>query len=266
MNKIIGTALPLIGRVFTPMAMVVFLTYEIVQSQAVDGWWATAVLLGAACTAVGVEVVGILSGHALERFWRVGDTNRAIVSFVLLAVYTVAGIVILQGTVLVVIPVIAAVLYLTAALVEGVEWQMAQVAEETAVVAQFNLEQAKLDADHKRQLERDQALANAEATKEREREETERIRIQAETKAAVATARAAVKVAKRPTDTRQVTRQDTGILPADWRQLTDLQRYELAHATRDERDAIMPKLADRTHRLWHERLDKIASQNGNFLV
>ena len=73
--------LPTIGRVFTPAAMLVFLTYEIVGSQEVSGGWVWAVTIGAALTAVGVEAVGIMAGHTLEGYWRMGDKLRTAVFF-----------------------------------------------------------------------------------------------------------------------------------------------------------------------------------------
>ena len=57
-----------------------------------------------------------------------------------------------------------------------------------------------------------------------------------------------------------------GILPTDWRQLSHQQKHSLASSTREERENIFPELADRTRREWHNRLDKIAAQNGNYVV
>jgi hypothetical protein len=63
---------------------------------------------------------------------------------------------------------------------------------------------------------------------------------------------------------RQDIRQDAGNLPDDWRQLTNGQRRDLAHATREEREDMFPELAGRTRREWHRRLDEIAAQNGSY--
>lgn len=80
----------------------------------------------------------------------------------------------------------------------------------------------------------------------------------------------AVKLAKIESGPAKNRRQENGKidgnLPHDWRQLSRQQRHDLAHATREERDEMIPELADRTRRLWHERLDKIAVQNGNYEV
>ena len=74
------------------------------------------------------------------------------------------------------------------------------------------------------------------------------------------------KEAAKPTATsRQDTRQDTGNLPADWRQVTPAQRHELAHMTREQRAKIMPELSERAERDWHNRLDEIAAKNGAYM-
>lgn len=249
MNKTIGSFLPFIGRIFTPAAMVVFLTYEISRSQPVDGWWQLAVVIGAAATAVGVEVVGILSGHALEGFWRVGDTTRAAVAFILLLIYTAAGIVILRhNTTLLPIPIIAAVLYIVAALVDGLETAVSRQSGQDAAQEAFEREQAAKDRELARELKRQAQADN--------------------------TAVSLAKVeAKKQASSGQDKRQDTGNLPdelgkipADWRQVSKGQRRELAHMTREERAEIMPNLSKRAQTDWHNRLDEIAAQNGGYKV
>jgi hypothetical protein len=239
-NKLVGSILPLIGRVATPAAMVVFLAHEISSSQAVNGGWQTAVILGAIATAVGIEIVGILSGHALEGFWRVGDKGRAGVAFILLIVYTAAGIVILRhNPTLLPIPIIAAVLYIVAALVDGLETAVSRQSSHDTAQDTFEREQNAKDRDLARQLKKEEQAA----------------------KTAVSLARIEAKSAP---PQRHDTRQDVGEIPADWRQVTRKQRRELAHLSREERELIMPKIAPRTRRDWHDRLDNIAKQNGGY--
>jgi hypothetical protein len=72
------------------------------------------------------------------------------------------------------------------------------------------------------------------------------------------------KAMAQPARTAATERQDSGNLPGDWRQLTEAQRHHLAHLPREERAAMLPD-APRTRRLWNERLDKIAAQNGNYM-
>lgn len=283
MNKTIGSILPLVGRVFTPAAMVVFLTYEITRSQPIGGWWQTAVIIGAAATAVGVEVVGILSGHALEVSWRINDKARAAVAFILLLIYTGAGVWILRhNATLMPIPIIAAVVYLVAALVDGLEVVRAKQASDEAQRQAFELEQqaaAQTQAQElallaqaaaERQAEEDArqlAFEREQAARDRELERELKRQAQAD-KTALSLAQIE---AKKAATFRQDARQDTskmppenGALPGDWRQVTRQQRRDLAHMTREERAQIMPELSERAQRDWHNRLDEIAKQNGEY--
>ena len=85
-----------LARIITPLAMVVFLAYEINQSMTVTGWWRFALLIGSIGTAIGIEIVGILAGHALDGFWQLGDKTRTRLSLVLLVVYTAVAVYILR--------------------------------------------------------------------------------------------------------------------------------------------------------------------------
>lgn len=162
--------LPTIGRVFTPMAMLVFLTYEIVGSQTVTGGWRVAVLIGAGLTSIGVEVVGIMAGHTFEGYWRTGDKVRTAVSFFLLMIYMIAGIVILRhNSALLPIPVIATVVYLVSALAQSLEIEQAKVGTADEARMAFDLEQEALDRQAERENERIKTEAMAQAKIERVR-------------------------------------------------------------------------------------------------
>lgn len=69
-----------------------------------------------------------------------------------------------------------------------------------------------------------------------------------------------------PQPQRQDVRRVSGELPTDWRQLSRQDRRVLAHAPREKREEMFPELAERTRREWHNRLDKIAAQNGEYVV
>ncbi|NJN53573.1 MAG: hypothetical protein HC804_01755 [Anaerolineae bacterium] len=142
------------ARVCTPAAMVVFLSYELSQSLAVTGWWQVAMLAGSVATAVGIEIVGILAGHTLEGYWRIGDVGRAALSFVLLLLYTCTAVYVLKGnTVLMVVPIVAMVVYLVAALADGLQTAVSQQEESTAVQSAYDLERQRADDEHQRKLE-----------------------------------------------------------------------------------------------------------------
>lgn len=179
--------LPTIGRIFTPMAMLVFLTYEIVGSQTVTGGWKTAVLIGAGLTSIGVEVVGIMAGHTFEGYWRIGDRVRTAVSFFLLMVYMIAGIVILwHNSALLPIPIIATVVYLVSALAQSLEIEQEKSKTVDVARATFDLEEAKKDREHKRMLELKQ-IEEASQLKLAQSEQAAKIKLaQEQTKLALA--------------------------------------------------------------------------------
>jgi len=183
--------LPTIGRIFTPAAMLVVLTYEISTSQNVTGAWLWAILIGAAATAVGVEAVGILAGHTFEAYWRVGDNGRARLALALLGVYTIAGLVILWGNwALMPIPIIAAVVYLVSGLAESLTAQQAKEAASNERQAVFEMEQQAKDREWQRQLEAKKLEADT-AVKLAQEENKKEVEIAAEkAKATIANAQA----------------------------------------------------------------------------
>jgi Skp family chaperone for outer membrane proteins len=226
-----------IARFITPVAMVVFLAYEIQNSMQIDGYfWKIAVIIGAVATAIGIEFVGIVSGDSLEGFLNIENNNRAIVSGIALLIYVGVSMYILRhNEALFPVPIIAAILYVVSAMKESLHTYKAAKQKDKELETQFDIEQRTLNAQLGRELK----------AKELELKHTEKLaRIEAKSKT--------------------IKRQDSGNLAADWRQLTKEQRRELAHATREERESLFPQLATRTRREWHSRLDKIAAQNGTY--
>lgn len=154
--------LSIAARILTPLAMVVFLSYELSQSLAVTGLWYVALLIGSVCTAVGIEIVGILAGHTLEGYWRIGDAWRGLLSFALLLAYTVTAVYILAGTSLIIVPIIAAIVYILASLTDGLETAVNRQEVATAVRQTFDLEQEARENDHRREMETRQAGLKAQ--------------------------------------------------------------------------------------------------------
>lgn len=155
--------LSMIARILTPLAMVVFLAHEISQTLPTESWWYWLMLAGAACTAVGIEIVGILAGHTMEGFWRMGDPGRAVLAFLLLLTYTAVAVYILRGTALVVVPVIAAIVYVLAALTDGLHTAENQQAQDTAVRSRFDLQQEAQDRELERTIRKERELAKISA-------------------------------------------------------------------------------------------------------
>jgi hypothetical protein len=141
------------GRIATPMAMVAILFYEISHSVSVDGWWVYIIMAGALGSAVGIEIVGILSGVTLERFWRIHDRPRTLLALVLLITYTIVAMYILRhNTILWPIPIIAAVVYLVSALAESAGEIIEQQVTNQADAAAWQRRQEEQEAEFERQL------------------------------------------------------------------------------------------------------------------
>lgn len=239
-----GKILIWLAIITTPAAMVAFLTLEIRGSIESPGTaiWTIVISAGAFLSAVGVETTGILSGHAFERFTRRKEWIRAtVVLFFLIAYTAVAMRILWENEMLRYIPLVAAIVYVLAALVEGVESVEESEHEATTKQNEFDLEQQAKDREHQREMK-----AIAAANKHAEK------MAQIETGAA--------------TSKRRDVRHDNGEIPGDWRQLTRQQKHKLAHATREEREEMFPSIEPRTRRDWHVRLDKIAAQNGEYVV
>jgi hypothetical protein len=231
--------LPTIGRIFTPAAMLVVLTYEITTSQTVTGGWAIAILIGAAATAVGIEAVGILAGHTFEAYWRAGDNGRARLALLLLGIYTAAGVYILWGNrALLPIPVVAAVVYLVSGLAESLTAAQVQQARQTAVRSAFELEQEREDRELERELRRQQQADDT----------------------AVQLAKIEVK-AKTVTNRVNNSRSDAGQLPGDFRLLTHADKRLITTLTTGELEE-MAGISDSTARRWKRQVAANGHLNG----
>lgn len=239
MNQLkLTNILPTIGRLLTPVAMLVALTYEIVSSQAdVTGGWVVAIHIGAAATAVGVEAVGIMAGHVFEGFWRIGDKARSAVAFGLLLIYTGAGLFILRdNAALLPVPIIAAVVYLVAGLAESLTETQTQQAQQTAVQSAFELEEEKKDRELERELRRQE---------------------QAD-KTAVQLARVEAKTVRKPAVT---SRLDSGHLPGDARLHTREHKALIKTLTTSEIEQ-MAGVSDSTARRWKRQVTANGHLNG----
>lgn len=122
-------------------------------------------------SAAGLELVGILSGHAAVKFWRLGDDIKAAICGVILVAYVLLGISGLQGWLVkgVVMFLIAPLVYLLVALQESAgvaentqetieNRNLAQEAEETEFKRKVQLAQMRLK--HEERLARIQARAS----------------------------------------------------------------------------------------------------------
>lgn len=128
-----------------------------------------------AVSAAGLELVGILSGHAAVKFWRLGDDVKAAICGLILVAYVILGISGLQGWLVkgVVMFLIAPLVYLLVALQESAgaaentqetveNRKLAQEAEEREWRRKMELADKRLK--HEEKLARIQAKATIPAT------------------------------------------------------------------------------------------------------
>lgn len=221
-----------VARIITPLAMVVFLAYEINQSMTVTGWWQFALLIGSIGTAIGIEIVGILAGHALEGFWQLGDKNRTRLSLVLLIVYTVVAVYILRhNQAMVLVPIIAAIVYLLSSLTGSLDDTVNEQRQNDAAQTAFDLEQKAKDKELERELKRKKQADNT----------------------AVKLAQLEAKSAVVSNPTAVTSAQSNGHLPSDYRLLTNEQKDKIANLTSGEL-AQLADISDSTARRWKRKV------------
>lgn len=134
--------------------MLVFISYEMSHSLDVTGLWYYFLLIGSLASAVGIEIIGILGGHVLDTAWRLNDTLRAFLAMGLLVCYTaVAMYVLRQNSILVAIPIVAAVVYLLAALADGLETAENKIDEQAAVNRNYEIEKRRADDELARKMQ-----------------------------------------------------------------------------------------------------------------
>ncbi len=243
MKKDIYSHLSILAMVAVPIAPAFYFGFDVAKDvyDMVFGWLQNpvaagifAVLIGLGAV-IGLELVGILSGHNIVKYFSLGMNKIAAVCGLILVAYVALGIIGLEEVLAK-----GVVMFLTAPLV----YVLATMQQTAADI-------------HTRRDETEQTLLDFElAEKAKNNELTRQLKAEKER-------------AKMQPKQRQDARQDSGNLntfPADWRQLTRQQKHKLAHLTREERDNIMPEIATRTRRDWHKKLDEIAAQNGHFMA
>lgn len=221
-----------LARIITPLAMVVFLAYEINQSMTVTGWWRFALLIGSIGTAIGIEIVGILAGHALDGFWQLGDKTRTRLSLVLLVVYTAVAVYILRhNQAMVLVPIIAAIVYLLSSLTGSLDDTVNEQRQNDAAQTAFDLEQKAKDKELERELKRKKQADN--------------------TAVKLAQLEAKSVVVSNPVTVTSA--QSNGHLPSDYRLLTSEQKDMIFDLTSGEL-AQLADISDSTARRWKRKV------------
>ena len=220
----------IVAMIATPLAAATLFgwgLYEYLHGRSVPFALAVA---GGLSGAVAIESVGIYAGHVGMDYARRRDW-RGLVAAIAMTFYVWFG--------WSKVPEYGAVFVLA-----GFVYVLVALRQETTAVDAQQAQAARADTNWSRRMELE---------RERMRHDERLARISA-------------KAAAQPAATsRQDARQDTGNLPGDWRQVTQAQRHELAHMTREQRTIIMPELSERAERDWHNRLDEIAAKNGAYM-
>lgn len=228
--------LSLVAMIAVPLAPAFFFghaVYTAVVSLPAAAWIAVTVGVMAA---LGLELVGILAGHVANTAWRLGDYGRAVLGGLIMAVYVVIGVVELWGSIGAVMFLIAPLVYLLAALQDGLHTAVSQQVVETAVSRQQEQEERRQQREHAQRME------------------LERLRLAHDEKLA----RIAAK-------TQTVARTEADTSKTDWRLMSDTERLRLLDFTPDEiidRYGVSSKTAGR----WLERAGDLSgkmSANGH---
>lgn len=230
--------LSLIAMIAVPLAPAFFFGYAVytaVVSLPAPSWIAVPVGVMAA---LGLELVGILAGHVANTAWRLGDYGRAVLGALIMAVYVVIGVMELWGSIGAVMFLIAPLVYLLAALQEGLHTAVTQREAQTAVTRQQEQNERKEQHEHNRRMELEKLrLAHDE------------------------------KLARIAAKTQTVIRTEADTSKTDWRLMSDTERLRLLDFTPDEivgRYGVSSKTAGR----WLERagdLSEKMSENGHVI-
>lgn len=154
--------LSLFARILTPAAMVAFLTIEITKSQTFAAPVIYVIAVAAFFTSIGIEAWGIMAGQNLERAWRV-NRNKWATAVQLVLYVGIASYLLRTNPTLVVLPLVAALVYVSAALSDVMETAVNEQTRETAVQQSFDFEQAAADRELERRIKLETALAKIAA-------------------------------------------------------------------------------------------------------
>jgi len=181
--------LPTITRLAIPAAMVSFLTIEIGRSQHVSGWLVYLIYGAAFCTAVGIELWGIIAGDNLDKSWKLNH-GRAWSVLQMIVYVLIGGWLLRHNLTIIMLPLVAALAYVASGFADSLETAVSRQEAETAESVDFDREERAKDGQHRRDLEtRQQELDAQNALQGQLAHE------QAQTEIATAQARAQVSIA-----------------------------------------------------------------------
>lgn len=143
--------LPTITRLAIPAAMVSFLTIEIGKSQQATGWLLYLIYGAAFCTAVGIELWGIIAGDNLDKSWKLN--HGRVWSVVQMIIYVIIGGWLLRHNLtIVMLPLVAALAYVASGFADSLDTAVSRREVTEAENAEWDREQEALDKELERRL------------------------------------------------------------------------------------------------------------------
>ena len=248
MKRDIYAYLSVLAMVAVPIAPAFYFGFDVAQDvyNLVFGWVGLssvsgvfAVLIGLGAV-IGLELVGILSGHNIVKYVTLGMYKVSVICGLILVAYVVLGIIGLEGFLTK-----GVVMFLTAPLV----YVLATMQQTAAGI-------------HTKQDENDRVLLEFDLAEKAKNNELEReLKRQ---KQADSTALKLVRAKAKVVSNGQVkSAESSGKMPTDYRKLSDAQKLYLSELTREERQKELSHLSGRTFRNWNEKLDELtAHKNG----
>lgn len=191
--------------------------------------------------AIGLELVGILSGHLAVKFWHMGQPVTALIAGAVLLFYVVLGVSGLEGLLAkgVVMFLITPAVYLLVGLQRHVETITLQETASTTAKREFQFTEKAKDNELERELKRREQEA---------RHQLQLAQLNGKLPAPV----------RQVDDNKQPTIEATGF--TDWRSIPPATRLQFAGMTTEEIRDKNPQIAQRTARLWRTRAQKLAEK------
>lgn len=261
---------------FTPVAPAFFFgwrVYSAVVEMTQIHWVALGVGL---CAAIGLEAIGIFAGHTAVDAWRAKQWGSATVATVILGIYVVIGVWELQGTIGMVMFLIAPLGYVVLGLRDTMTKHLSQEEQSQRLLDQQKEAEAKqkqAEAQQKLELER---LAKATELEQQAQEaeyqrkvQIAQLRLAHEEKLAEIESRKVIEQERRKLaeiQEQKVTEsfRTSGKEPAesftDWRKVPHPLKLQLAHLSPEEIQQMYPHLSERTARNWHKSAQELSQK------
>lgn len=261
---------------FTPVAPAFFFgwrVYSAVWEMTQLNWLALVVGL---CAAIGLEAIGIFAGHTAVDAWQAKQWGPAVVASIILLVYVVIGVWELQGTIGMVMFLIAPLGYVVLGLRDTMATHLHQADQDQ----QLQNQQKKVEADQKKEeaaqkLELDRLAKMKEIEQQAQEAEYQRklhiaqLRLAHEEKLAEIESQKVIEQERRRlaelaeqkvTESFRTSGKEPAVTFTDWRKVPHSLKLQLAHLSPEEIQQKYPYLSERTARNWHKSAQELSQK------